>query len=46
MSEWAIDLYDDEGDKGDNRQLRNYARSTLPHLRMHLRKADSLATKF
>jgi putative membrane protein len=42
----AIDLYDDEGDKGDNRPLRDYARSTLPHLRMHLSKADSLATKF
>jgi putative membrane protein len=42
----AIDLYDDEGDKGNNRQLRDYARNTLPHLRMHLSKADSLATKF
>jgi putative membrane protein len=42
----AIDLYDDEGDDGNNRQLRDYARNTLPHLREHKAKADSLATKF
>lgn len=39
----AIALFEREADDGDNDRLENYARSLLPHLRNHLRVADSLA---
>jgi putative membrane protein len=38
----TIALFENEADKGKNGQLRNYANSLLPNLRMHLHMADSL----
>lgn len=42
----TIALFEDEDDDGNNDMLEDYARKTLPHLRMHLAHADSLARNF
>jgi putative membrane protein len=37
-------LFESETTKGKEERLKNYASKTLPHIRMHLTKADSIQT--
>jgi putative membrane protein len=41
----AVSLFDDYAKSGDNRSLRTWARQTLPKLKMHLAKAQSIDAK-
>ncbi|HUR67582.1 MAG TPA: DUF4142 domain-containing protein [Chitinophagaceae bacterium] len=41
----AIALFERQANAGNNTQLRDFASTTLPHLRMHLEKAESIAGK-
>ncbi len=38
----AITLFESEISEGDDQQARDYAMKYLPHIRMHLQKADSI----
>jgi putative membrane protein len=38
----AITLFQNEIDGGQNQDLKDFATNTMPHLQMHLQKADSL----
>ncbi|MBO9657272.1 MAG: DUF4142 domain-containing protein [Chitinophagaceae bacterium] len=42
----AISLFENQANTGNNSRLREYANKQLPHLRMHLQKADSLVNNF
>jgi len=42
----AIGLFQNEIDNGRNSRLIDFATSQMPHLQMHLQKADSIAAKF
>jgi putative membrane protein len=44
--EATISLFENEANSGNNSRLRDYANNTLPTLRMHKQKADSLAALF
>lgn len=41
----AISLFENEITNGGHQDIKDYATSTLPKLRMHLQKADSIAMK-
>ena len=41
-----IALFQTERDNGTNQRLRDYAGSLLPHLQMHLQRADSIASRY
>ena len=42
----TIALFEQESDNGNNDELVAFANKTLPHLRHHLHKADSLANNY
>ncbi|RYY10306.1 MAG: DUF4142 domain-containing protein [Chitinophagaceae bacterium] len=42
----AIALFEAQAGSGENRRLIDYANKQLPHLRMHLHTADSLAAEY
>lgn len=41
----AVALFESEASSGGHQQLKDFAGRILPHLRMHLQKADSLAMR-
>jgi putative membrane protein len=39
----TLSIFQMEINDGDNQNVRNYASKYLPHIQMHLQKADSLS---
>ncbi len=42
----TIQLFNNEGSNGNNKDLKNFADTTLPKLQMHFDRADSIATRY